>query len=205
MEPPPSVPRASGPCPVATAAAAPPDEPPAVRERSHGFRVTPKRGLSVNGLWPNSGVVVLPMRMAPASRSRRTGTASSAGTWSAKISEPIVVRMPLVNSRSLTENGTPWSGPTASPAISVASARRAASRASSAVTVMKAFTIGWSASIRRSTASTTATGEMAFVRICRARVSASVWIMATPVYLATTGRRFRAPSFVYRMRGRRGP
>ena len=95
MEPPPSVPRASGPCPVATAAAAPPDEPPAVRERSHGFRVTPKSGLSVNGLWPNSGVVVLPMRMAPASRSRRTGTASSAGTWSAKISEPIVVRIAL--------------------------------------------------------------------------------------------------------------
>ena len=94
MEPPPSVPSASGPCPVATAAAAPPDEPPAVRERSHGLRVTPKSGLSVSGLWPNSGVVVLPMRMAPASRSRRTGTASSAGTWSAKISEPIVVRTP---------------------------------------------------------------------------------------------------------------
>ena len=65
---------------MATAAAAPPDEPPAVRDRSQGFRVAPKSGLSVSGLWPNSGVVVLPMRMAPASRSRRTGTASSAGT-----------------------------------------------------------------------------------------------------------------------------
>jgi hypothetical protein len=54
---------------------------------------------------------------------------------------------------------------------------------------MKAFTVGWSASMRRSTASTTATGEMAFVRICRARVSASVWIIARPVYLATTARR----------------
>ena len=32
MEPPPSVPSASGPWPVATAAAAPPDEPPAVRD-----------------------------------------------------------------------------------------------------------------------------------------------------------------------------
>ena len=177
IEPPPSVPSASGPWPVATAAAAPPDEPPAVRARSHGLRVAPKSGLSVSGLWPNSGVVVLPTRMAPASRRRRTGTASSAGTWSAKIREPIVVRTPCVNSRSLTENGTPWSGPSRSPAITAASARRAASRASSAVTVMKAFTVGWRASMRSSTASTTATGESSLVRICRARVSASVSTM----------------------------
>ena len=54
MEPPPSVPSASGAWPVATAAAAPPDEPPALRERSHGLRVAPKSGLSVSGLWPNS-------------------------------------------------------------------------------------------------------------------------------------------------------
>src|SRR6185295_6440896 len=80
MEPPPSVPSASGAWPVATAAAAPPDEPPALRERSHGLRVAPNSGLSVIGLWPNSGVVVLPTRIAPASRSRRTGTASSPGT-----------------------------------------------------------------------------------------------------------------------------
>ena len=59
---------------------------------------------------------------APASRSRRTGTASSPGTWSAKITEPMVVRTPLVNSRSLTENGTPWSGPSRSPAITAVSA-----------------------------------------------------------------------------------
>ena len=60
IEPPPSVPRASGACPLATAAAAPPEEPPGVRARFHGFRVTPNSGLSVKGLWPNSGVVVLP-------------------------------------------------------------------------------------------------------------------------------------------------
>ena len=99
----------------ATAAAAPPDEPPAVRERSHGFRVAPNSGLSVSGLWPNSGVVVLPIRIAPASRRRRTGTASSAGIWSAKMNEPIVVRTPAVNTSSFTENGTPWSGPSGPP------------------------------------------------------------------------------------------
>ena len=178
IEPPPSVPRASGACPLATAAAAPPEEPPGVRARFHGFRVTPNSGLSVKGLWPNSGVVVLPTSTAPASRSRRTGTASSAGTWSAKISDPIVVRTPLVNTRSFTENGTPWSGPSGSPRITAASARRAVSRASSAVTVMNALTVGWSASMRASTASTTATGDTSLERIRRARVSASTSIMA---------------------------
>ena len=54
---------------------------------------------------------------------------------------------------------------------------RAVSRASSAVTVMNALTIGWRAPIRWSTASTTATGESCFVRMCRASVSASVSVI----------------------------
>ncbi len=36
MDPPPSEPCATGTSPAATAAAAPPDEPPAIRVRSHG-------------------------------------------------------------------------------------------------------------------------------------------------------------------------
>ena len=36
MEPPPSEPWATGTRPAATAAAAPPEEPPAIRVRSHG-------------------------------------------------------------------------------------------------------------------------------------------------------------------------
>jgi hypothetical protein len=32
----------------------------------------PKIGASVKGLWPNSGVVVLPIRMAPSARARVT-------------------------------------------------------------------------------------------------------------------------------------
>ena len=47
MEPAPSLPSASGPSPAATAAAAPPLEPPAIRSRRHGFRVGPNRWLSV--------------------------------------------------------------------------------------------------------------------------------------------------------------
>src|SRR5699024_10562526 len=41
IEPSPSVPWAIGTIPEATAAPEPPDEPPGVRERSHGFRVMP--------------------------------------------------------------------------------------------------------------------------------------------------------------------
>ena len=97
--------------------------------------MTPNSGASVNGLWPNSGVVALPIRIAPAAFRRATETASRAGTFAAKISEPMVVRTPAVATRSLTENGTPCSGPSASPAITAASAACAAARAASAVTV----------------------------------------------------------------------
>jgi hypothetical protein len=41
IEPIPSLPCASGTMPAATAAAEPPDEPPGVRSRFHGLRVTP--------------------------------------------------------------------------------------------------------------------------------------------------------------------
>ena len=40
-EPPPSLPWATGSMPPATAAAAPPEEPPGVRSVSHGLRVAP--------------------------------------------------------------------------------------------------------------------------------------------------------------------
>src|ERR671937_1367725 len=76
-EPPPSVPTDRGPMPSATAAALPPLEPPLVRWRSHGLRVTPNRGLSVTPFQPSSGVVVLPSSTAPCSRSRATLGASS--------------------------------------------------------------------------------------------------------------------------------
>ena len=55
--------------PGATAAAAPPLEPPGVFDRSDGLRVTPKTALNVCEPAPNSGVFVLPMISAPAARS----------------------------------------------------------------------------------------------------------------------------------------
>src|SRR2546427_12892971 len=81
VDPPPSVATASGAMPLATATAAPPLEPPLERSALQALRVRPNKGESVRHLVPNSGVVVLPIRMAPAARSRATATAS----WSATL------------------------------------------------------------------------------------------------------------------------
>ena len=72
IEPPPSLPCASGSIPAATAAAEPPLDPPGVRSRSHGLRVGPVWRGSVVGRIPNSGRFVTPTITNPASRSRRT-------------------------------------------------------------------------------------------------------------------------------------
>ena len=80
MLPPRSEPSASGSIPAATAAAAPPLEPPAVRERSKGLRVAPNTALKVCEPAPNSDVFVLPITIAPARRSLATISVSAAGT-----------------------------------------------------------------------------------------------------------------------------
>jgi hypothetical protein len=77
IDPPPSVPSANGVIPAATEAAQPALEPPGVSLRSIGLRVTPVSGLSPTGLHPNSLVVVLPIRIAPAARARSTTGAST--------------------------------------------------------------------------------------------------------------------------------
>src|SRR5690625_2851256 len=59
MLPPPSVPTASGAIPAATAAPAPPEEPPGVFDGSTGLRVIPVNGESVTAFQAISGVVVL--------------------------------------------------------------------------------------------------------------------------------------------------
>ena len=66
IEPAPSPPWAAGTMPEATAAADPPDDPPAVRSSAQGLRVGPKRTGSVVEWLPNSGVLVLPRTMRPA-------------------------------------------------------------------------------------------------------------------------------------------
>ena len=68
IEPPPSLALARGTIPPATAAAAPPEEPPAVWSVFQGFRVCPKSVDSVVVVKPNSGEAVFPKVTSPASR-----------------------------------------------------------------------------------------------------------------------------------------
>ena len=70
-DPMPSLPCATGTCPDATAAAEPPDEPPGVRSRFQGLRVTPYTE-SVAPKTQSSGTRVRPTTTPPASRMRRT-------------------------------------------------------------------------------------------------------------------------------------
>src|SRR5919197_3657073 len=66
MLPPPSVACAMGRYPAATAAAAPPEEPPAEWVSRHGLRVGPKSCGSVVAAIPSSGVFFLPIITSPA-------------------------------------------------------------------------------------------------------------------------------------------
>src|SRR6056297_3892878 len=76
IEPPPSLAWAIGTMPDATAADAPPDDPPGVRPRSHGLRVGPYASGSVTGRLPSSGLFVRPSTIRPASWNRDTSVES---------------------------------------------------------------------------------------------------------------------------------
>ncbi len=65
IEPPVSLPKASGLNPAATAAAEPPDDPPGTRLVSHGLCVGPKAEFSVDEPMANSSVFVLPSTTMP--------------------------------------------------------------------------------------------------------------------------------------------
>ena len=110
IRPPPSEPWAIRTIPAATAAAAPPEDPPGVRPVSQGLRVGPCRRGSVTGRIPNSGRFVLPTTTNPASRMRRTTKASCCGTKSPNSSEPAVMGSPLTGAPSLIAIGTPANG-----------------------------------------------------------------------------------------------
>src|SRR3954468_21022728 len=106
IEPAPSEPSATPASPAATAAADPPDDPPEVRRRSHGLRVTPNVGDSVQGVIVSSGTLVLPRITAPAVRRRRT-TSPSAAAGPPLASPPHAVRSPATSMSSLIAIGTP--------------------------------------------------------------------------------------------------
>ena len=74
--PPVSEPVQTGSMSVASAAAEPPDEPPALRPGLNGLPVAPHTGLRLFEPAPNSGTLVLPTTTAPAARTRDTITLS---------------------------------------------------------------------------------------------------------------------------------
>ena len=76
IEPPVSVPMASGASYAATAAADPPPEPPGIRSRSHGLWVLPYAECSVDDPMANSSMLVLPRIGRPAALSFSTSVAS---------------------------------------------------------------------------------------------------------------------------------
>src|ERR1700745_2667204 len=78
-DPPLSLPSAIGSMPQARLTAAPPLLPPHVLVRSYGFLVAPNTALKVCEPAPNSGVLVLPITIAPAALTRSTGSASARG------------------------------------------------------------------------------------------------------------------------------
>ncbi len=95
----------------ATAAAAPPLEPPAVREVSHGLRVMPVSGLSVTPFQPAPGW--WSCRRAPRRariRGRRRGVLRPRPLGSI-VRDPRRVGRPSVSSTSLIDTGTPSSSP----------------------------------------------------------------------------------------------
>ncbi len=110
-EPPVSVPTDPKHMPFASAAAEPPLEPPADLAASFGCRTGPNAVSSLVVPNANSCRLVLPMTMAPASRRRRTTSASLDGCRAGS-ADPDVVGVPSTSMRSLTEIGMPCSGPT---------------------------------------------------------------------------------------------
>ena len=125
IEPPPSEPCAAGASPAATAAAAPPLEPPGVRERSQGLRQVPFSSRMRERDQAELGRVRLPdhdeagrAQAAGPRRRRRSGTCS------AKARDERVVRIPSVSVRSLIGSGTPENGPGRGERASASAARR---------------------------------------------------------------------------------
>src|SRR6185295_19716530 len=117
MEPKPSLACAIGSMRAPTEAAAPPLEPPEIREGSHGFFVAPCSCGSQVRLRPSSQVLVRPKITSPERLRRATCSLSAdGGGVSAKKREPRVMGTPAMEAvRSLIRNGTPVNGPSGRP------------------------------------------------------------------------------------------
>ena len=167
IEPPPSLACAMGRMRAATADAAPPLEPPALRVTSHGLRVGPCRSDSQVGLKPNSGVGVVPMVTSPARRKRRINSLSA---WDIKPSQSLLpmrkVEPAACTPISLIRKGTPVNGPSGRPS----SRARSACSERSLITQLSS---GLSASMAPSASSFSSRGVISRRRTSSAKPSAS--------------------------------
>lgn len=150
IDPPPSDASAIGAMPAATAAPAPPEDPPGVCTVFHGLRVLPCRSDSVIEIVPNSGVVVLPISTNPASRNRSTTGSSRSSGVSGTAIDPYEVGHPATAFRSLIGIGTPRNGGSSSTLVPArrSAAALASARARSSSRREKALSCGSSSSTR---------------------------------------------------------
>ena len=88
IDPPVSLPSASGTIRAASATPEPPLDPPGMRDGSHGLRLDPTDSLTDVMPQANSCVWVLPTRMPPAARTAASAAASRSGTCSANSADP---------------------------------------------------------------------------------------------------------------------
>src|SRR6185437_15991517 len=140
-EPSVSEPTAAVASPAATAAAEPPDDPPAVYPWRSGLCVGPKCGFSVAAPSAPSSRLVLPISTAPAARRRDTACESCCAMFALRDAMPAVVGYPAMSRLSLTAIGTPSSRPIG-PSRRRRSAASACSRTSAGRTSRNACNCG---------------------------------------------------------------
>src|SRR5690349_15906094 len=153
MEPSVSVPIATCASDAASAAADPADEPQGLRSRTYGLRVWPPTadqpdvGLAARKL-AHSERLALPRITAPPTRSFATSSASVAGGFPVRASDPAVVGMSRVFTLSLSRTGMPSSGPRVLPRRCLMSLAAACPRAVG-LTCRTALILGSTDLIRR--------------------------------------------------------
>ena len=161
IEPAPSEPIAPATSPAATAAAAPPLEPPGVWSRCQGLRVAPKASVSEKCHWPTSGALVLPTTIAPgrAQAADRLGVALGHAVLAGAAERGDVAgEVDVV----LDRHRHPEQG-ARSPAARRRSACSASARACSAQTTRKALRLG----LRRLDPGQRALGQLAGADLAR--------------------------------------
>src|SRR5215472_8355003 len=178
IDPPPSLACATGTMPAATAAADPPDEPPAEWPGFHGFLVAGKLIGSVVTVVPNSGTLVRPRTTNPAARNcsaryEVTGQRTSRSGPIPNASSSPATMAPM----SLSRNGTPRNGPAGSSPL-------ASSRAWSNLVLITASSCGLTFSILAIAASTSSAG------LASSRLTSSACAVASSHVVSLTRRTY---------------